>query len=228
MKRVLCLVFVLLLGAFAHEAGRADRGRKYLRHGHRSKRWRAAGSRRHAPGGIDRRPAAHDGHRRPGAVQVPQPRCRHLQGHDQSQRLQQDGTRRHRHHRRQRDADVSDGRKVGRGDGHGHRRDAGRRRQEDRNGDDTDGRGAAEHAAVEGSVGDAQDGTRRDRRSRECRRQRIRPAVGIRRQGRARHRHDVEPRRRRHHRHDIGRRIVARTSTSTRSTRSPSTPAATI
>ena len=132
MKRVLCLILALLVGALASGASAQIAGGNIY------------GTVTDQSGGVlpgvdvtlvvhvDRRPAAHDRHRRPGTVPVPQPRCRHLQGDGQSHRLQQDGPRRDRHHRRERDDHVPDGREVGRGDGDRHRRDAGRRHQEGR------------------------------------------------------------------------------------------------
>ncbi len=67
--------------------------------------------------------------------------------------FQKSRARRHRQHGRQRGHPVHAERRNRVGNGHGHRRIAGRRRQEDRNLDDADQRRARRHAAVEGSVG---------------------------------------------------------------------------
>ena len=143
------------------------------------------------------------------------------------QRLRHRQPRRHRHHRPERQPDLRLKVADGRGDGHGHRRDPGRRHQARRHRHHPHQGRAGADPAVARSLGRAEDRARRPRGPRQRRGQRERPAVQLRGQGRA------APATRMWNLDgvvitdiDLERRLVRPTSTSTPSRRSTSPPAA--
>ena len=137
-------------------------------------------------------------------------------------------SRGHRRGRRPERAAAADARRRdGAGSSDGHRRLAGHRHQSDGHGDQLHAGRAEPRAELARSVGAAPHGAGRDARPRQHRRQRDRPAVGVRLQGRTPGRRRVDDGRRADHRHGHQRRARRPTSITTRSTKSRSRRAAT-